>query len=280
MYQFCELNTGANKVTKAALRSLFSPDRMPPMSTTRAKMLFLYIIELAQRFEIYDGERTASVHRAQLALFLTALSTQLPMGAPGSSLTPSDLESAAWRDRDVRAVRGLPWSVREHVFHHACSAQPWKPMFVADRLARNELVHIQKRRSVFVTICEDRFVNTTVCWYRNDPFVQVPRDILEFVCTFVCQRDLLNMIDSSRSLADACCHWIRRVHTKDPSITRAGIRRKYSEIFENTLCSCGQLCAKTCTQGRCGACCDDDSGCNRHRNKRSHVRRLMRTAWS
>jgi hypothetical protein len=63
--------------------------------------------------------------------------------------------------------------------------------------------------------CEDRCVNTNACWYRYDMFANVPRDILEIVCTFVCQEDVLNMIDASRSLAYACCHWIRRTHTKD-----------------------------------------------------------------
>ena len=224
-------------------------------------MLCLYIYTLAQRFDISDQERTKSIRRAEIARILSSTQEHLSL-----LLTPADPESAPWRHRSVRTVRGIPWSIREHVFHHAYSGTPWKTAFVDDRLARNTKVEKQQRRSVFVTACEDKFVNTSACWYRKDRFAQVTRSILELICTFLHQQDILHMIDSSRSLADACCHWIRRVHTRDPP--RTGIRRKYS-----TICICGNPSALACVQERCGTCCDDDSGCRRHgRSKRLRVR--------
>ena len=125
---------------KAKQKSFYQKSvSIPPINTTRYNMLCLYIYTLAQRFEISDEEHMASVRRAERARILSSTRGDLSL-LP----TPADLESAAWRKRSVRTVRGIPWSIREHVFTYAYSATLWKTTFVADRLARNVIVEKQQ----------------------------------------------------------------------------------------------------------------------------------------
>ena len=253
---FCALNTGAEKASKEKIWTLFEASgTRPSMTTPRSQMLRLYMLDCAGRFLVSTQERLASIQRAQVIHQLTTLSTQLRICVP---VTLSQLGSAAWRNDSVRSVHGLPWIVRDHVFRHVCQRAPWKPAFVADRLTRYELVRIPGRQSLFVDACEHRFVNTRVSWYRNDPFLCIPRALLELVCTFVCRQDMIPLIDSSRTLATACCLLFRRPHAQD------SLR---CEQLRNNVCSCGQLRSLVCVQSKCGTCCTG-TDCGRHGRKR------------
>ena len=243
---FRSLNAGPQKATKASLRALFPSHERPPVCTKRADMLVRYIVsQKPTKFDISDEECRSSVRRAVLASSLGELSTR--QGWP--KLTPADMESSAWCNPAFVTVKGLPFIVRTHVYSYACCSRPWKPVFVADRLDRNTwittMAATQKQSSVFVEKCTNTFINTLSCWYRRDTFRNLPRAILEFICSFLCQTDdVLHMIMASRAFATAAVHWFRR---------------------PNTTPECGALAAQECDRERCGNCCRD----LRHRRKRS-----------
>ena len=255
---------GPSKMIMSTLRGLFPPDQVPALSIRRSKLVFAYIMYKAQQFDISEQERIASVARAQRACLLTGLCGELQLSCE-TPLTPADIEGDTWRDQAICLVKGLPWIIREHIFRHVSSGRPWQPVFVADRLTRSTLFLQPKRQSVFVTLCVHRFINTPVCWYRKDPFVYIPSDILEIVCTFVDQKDMKSLIDASRSLASACCHWFRRWHATDPASTRVRTRVRNRTTY---ACDCGNPRAIDCSLEQCGACCGDE-WCNRHRRNKA-----------
>lgn len=225
--------TGPDRLTMLQLRQLFPSHLRPSTNLRRIHLISEYILYCAQRFEITDVECTVSVNRTRVDNRLKAVSGQLRL-RDILTLTPEDLETNHWRDRTVRSVYGVPWIVREHVFRYASiSARPWHPVFVADRIGRLQLCRREQRRPDFVDLCEDRFINTPICWYRSDPFLEVPQDLLELICTFVDRRDATNLIDSSRSLAMAFCRWVRRLLPTDPLRSGAGdpVRRTYTTML-------------------------------------------------
>jgi hypothetical protein len=216
--------TGVGRLTMSQIRCLFPPQQRPSTNLRRIGLVSEYILYCAGRFEITGVECEASVSRSRVAHRLRDLQG-LPIQSvdqiDNGSLTPEDLEAADWRDRTIRSVHGLPWIVREHIFRHVSPlSRPWHPVFVADRIDRLGWCRPEHHRtkSVVGTSCEDRFINTPACWYRPDPFVYIPSDLLELVCAFVGLRDTACVIDASRSLAMACCGWVRRVHSMDSLI--------------------------------------------------------------
>ena len=259
---------GPSKLIMSTLRGLFPPDQVPTRGIRRNMLVFAYIMYRAQQFEISETERIASVARARLARLLIGLCHEPPLKQQlcgEQPLTPADLEGGSWRDQAVYSVNGLPWIIREHIFRHVSSGRPWHPVFVADRLVRSTLFLPPKRQSGFVTVCVYRFINTPVCWYRKDPFAYIPRDILEIVCTFVDQEDMTSLIDASRSLVTACCHWFRRWHATDPANTRVRTRVRNRTTH---VCDCGNPSALDCSLEQCGTCCGDE-WCNRHRRNKA-----------
>jgi hypothetical protein len=238
---------GPDRLTMLQLRQLFPSHRRPSTNLRRIQLISEYTLYCAQRFEITDVEYTVSVNRTRVADRLKAVSRQL---RPREiiTLTPEDLEANHWRDRTVRSVCGVPWIVREHVFRYASiSARPWHPVFVADRIGRLQFCRREQRRSSadFVDLCEDRFINTPICWYRSDPFLDVPQELLELICTFVDRRDATNLIDSSRSLAMAFCRWVRRLLPTDPLgvVPGGAVRRTYTTMLDqdpSQIVHCGR----------------------------------------
>jgi hypothetical protein len=259
---------GPNKMIMSVLRKLFPSDQVPIRGIKRNSLVFAYIMYMAQQFEISENEYIASVARSRLACLLTGLSDGPPLKqhlCGESPLTPADIEGDPWRDQSVQSVKGIPWIIREHIFRHVSSGRPWHPVFVADRLARSTVFLPPKRQSGFVTLCVHRFINTPVCWYRKDHFAHIPRDVLEIVCTFVDQKDMTSLIDASRPLATACCHWFRRWHATDPTNARV---RTYVRNRTTHVCGCGNPSALDCSLEQCGTCCGDE-WCNRHRRNKA-----------
>ena len=198
--------------TKSNIWSMFPPGKRPPVNTNKGHLILSYIVDHAHHFQISENERLACVQRAHVARVLLTLSTRLQ-----TTLTPWHLDGDDWRRTSVPLVQGLPWIIRQHVFRHACLGKPWNPEFITDRLAHHELCRSPHRRSPLVETCQQRFINTTACWDPLDPFRHLPHAVLEYVCTFLHANDLVPMIESSRSLAEACVCWFRRPHARDPA---------------------------------------------------------------
>jgi hypothetical protein len=253
---FHDLSAGCRKATKQTLLSMFPSDQVPSMRLTRYELLFLYVTTCCgNRFDISERERAASVRRAEQAVLLMTLPPN-PTNPTKVTVTPSDLESFSWKDRTIKEVCGLPWIVRSYILDNvSCSRhRPWKLQFIADRMSRQELLKKIVPSTFTTTLsseCDFRFVNTTACWFRKDPFSQIPNDILDIICPFMSCNDLSHIMESSRSLALSCCR----------------VYRTSKLSIGSHVCCCGQRRATACVQNLCATCCTSNE-CRRHRARK------------
>lgn len=195
----------------------------------------------------FDGDEVRQAHMTNaLALRINDVNKKL-----GSAYTRKEIQS--WKSGHSVSIVP-PLCVRYAIHNHLLAGKELRTTFINDRLRRQSHVMDEHTRIKNRDVSE-WFVNTPHTWYRKDPFILIPHDVLTIILSFIPTK-VNNSMSASNYLAHAAL-LVEHATIDEPVYPRdQGRTNKCSECLRNTA-------APTCRYDCCSSCCSQRD-CSRH----------------